>query len=77
MSKVKWLMFPEKKPKKEGQYLVTVLDGYDPSSGKKAYVRVSLWQEKENRFFSVPDWAVVAWAKFPKPFKKEKKDEQG
>lgn len=69
-------MFPEKKPKKEGQYLVTVLDGYDPSSGKKTYVRVSLWQEKENRFFSVPDWAVIAWAKFPKPFKKEKEDEQ-
>lgn len=77
MSKVKWRMFPDKKPKKEDQYLVTVLDGYDQSSGKKTYVRVSLWQEKENRFFSVPDWAVVAWAKFPKPFKKEKKDEQG
>ena len=63
--KIKWHPFPEEKPKRAADYIVSLsLDGTE-------YVTSSWWDSKEKQFSDYFDNIITAWAYMPRPYKKE------
>ena len=59
---IKWLPYPEYKPKREGEYLVQTIYPFDTM--KKDYFSDGGW-------YMFKDDAYVAWAEMPKGYKEE------
>lgn len=74
MSTIKWHPFPTEKPKKKGRYLVTVIDHADDDS--EPVVIIGRFRKKTGHFWAQMDDDVLAWAKLPEPYKKEKENER-
>ena len=71
MANIDWLPFPENKPKKEGNYLLTVeypfLSEYKEPIDRE--IRVGYWAC--GRFFAKladVDCRITAWAESPQPY---------
>lgn len=71
-SKIVWYKYPEEKPKAVDEYLVTINYGYFNLTS------TSIW--KDGRFTDYENEpnkidSIIAWAKKPKPYKEEIRDE--
>ena len=67
--RLKWHPFPEEKPKKKGNCIVSV------AYFKKEFTTTSWWDPKIGGFEDFPKYIediITAWAYMPKPYKKEK-----
>ena len=67
MKKVKfeWNPYPQKKPKKDCSYFITV-----EYKGERV-TQTAWWTESRKRFGLIDDGFVKAWAELPKPYKEE------
>ena len=61
LQKTKWHKYPEDKPKKDGNYLITTIYGHIPEVISENY---------ENSEFNL-DAFVIAWAEKPSPYKEK------
>ena len=64
-SKIVWHPYPEEKPKKVDQYLVSV------NMGNESFTSTSYWISRENVFEDIWDECIYAWAEMPEPYKEE------
>ena len=63
--KLKWRPFPEEKPKRTANCIVSTSD-----SGTE-YTASSWWDSREGRFEDFLPNIITAWAYMPRPYKKE------
>ncbi len=63
--KLKWRPFPEEKPKRTANCIVSISD-----SGTE-YTASSWWDSREKRFEDFLANIITAWAYMPRPYKKE------
>lgn len=63
--KLKWHPYPEEKPKRTANYMVSI------SSGGTEYTDSSWWDSKEKQFENYLGSDVTAWAYMPRPYRKE------
>lgn len=63
--KIKWHPFPEEKPKRTANCMVSI------SNYGAEYTDSSWWDSKEKQFENYLDSNVTAWAYMPRPYKKE------
>ena len=62
---IEWYPYPEEKPKKVDQYLVSV------NMGNESFTSTSYWIPRENVFEDIWDECICAWAEMPEPYKEE------
>ena len=65
-NKVKWHKYPNEKPEKYREYIITV------NIRQHLYTTTSDWMPDLNKFFSYRNEVIVAWAELPEPYKEEK-----
>lgn len=63
--RLKWRPFPEEKPKRTANCIVSISD-----SGTE-YTASSWWDSREGRFEDFLPSIITAWAYMPRPYKKE------
>ena len=63
-NKVIWHPYPQEKPIKSGQYLVTVEDTYN-------VIDFADYLSYDKQFLNEIDEYVIAWAELPEPYKGE------
>ena len=66
--RLKWRPYPEKKPKKTANCIVSI------SCGGTEYTMSSWWDSREGHFedfLNYFDDCITAWAYMPRPYKKE------
>ena len=66
--KFNWHPYPEEKPKESGNYILTV------KNKKKRIIATSHWFNNTRDFCNEDDEQVLAWAKFPEPYKEQKNE---
>ena len=64
-SKIVWYKYPEEKPKKDEQYLVSV------NMGNESFTSTSYWITSNDAFEDIWDECIYAWAEKPEPYKEE------
>ena len=64
-SKIVWHKYPQEKPKKSDQYLVSVKAGDD------SFTSTSYWITPKDVFQDMWDECISAWAELPDPYKEE------
>lgn len=72
MTKVNWHPYPKEKPKKSGEYLVTLI-----CNRKNDEPTVTTFQYSARKEKWVPIWCndVIAWAEKPEPYKPEEPED--
>lgn len=68
--RLKWRPFPEKKPKKTANCIVSIC-----SDGTE-FTASSWWDSKEKQFSDFLENVITAWAYMPRPYKKVKETEE-
>ena len=67
--RLKWRPYPEKKPKKTANCIVSI------SCGGTEFTISSWWDSRKGCFEDFPNYfddCITAWARMPRPYKKEK-----
>ena len=67
-AKFKWNPYPEEKPEEFGNYILTV------KNKNKRNLSASHWFNYTRDFCNEDDEQVLAWAKFPEPYKEQKNE---
>lgn len=70
-TKIDWHPYPEEKPKRDKEYLVTCVH---PDGNKFIFVDFWFSATGEGKWFTAPE-KVIAWAELPEPYISEDKDE--
>ena len=63
--KIVWYKYPQEKPKKSDQYLVSVKAGDD------SFTSTSYWITPKDVFQDMWDECISAWAELPDPYKED------
>ena len=63
---IKWHKYPQEKPKKDDEYLVSV------NMWNKSSTLTSLWIGSIDAFIDLWNEYISAWAEMPEPYKEEK-----
>ena len=66
-TKVKWHPYPKEKPKREGDYLLTLM------IDNHRYIRFGYYDifKKRSCFLGTNEMYIIAWAELPKPYTEE------
>lgn len=68
--RLKWRPFPEEKPKKTANCIVSIC-----SDGTE-FTASSWWDSREKQFSDFLENVITAWAYMPRPYKKVKETEE-
>lgn len=69
-SKILWHKYPDEKPQRNDDYLVTI------KTSRKLYISKDCYDINEGEFeFEFMTEIIIAWAEMPEPYNPEAKDE--